>query len=228
VPTTVPAAPLRVPSAAEPLRVLIVGDSFMESVGASLERAFLDTGVMAPTRYYKPATGLARPDVYSWPAALTQSVADFQPEVVIVMLGGNDGQNLVQTGTGAPLEFGSEAWLAEYHLRVDAAMDAVAGARLYWLGMPAMRDAHFGARAQVLNSVYEAEAAAHPGATFLPTWALFADAAGAYQAYLPDAAGETQRMRADDGVHFTRAGADRLAAVVLTQVLTDFAIPPPA
>jgi len=222
----IPAPAPRIPSAADKLRVLIVGDSFMESLGASIERALLDTGVAAPIRYYKPATGLSRPDVYDWPLAMTQSAADLDPEVVIVMLGGNDAQNLVDA-SGAPIEFGTDPWIAEYAARVGAMLAVLAGRSVYWIGLPPMRSGTFSARVQVLDRVYEAEAAVHPGAHYVSTWEMFGDANGGYQTYLPGAGGDTERVRAEDGVHFSRAGADWLSALIVALIQADFGVVAP-
>ena len=49
---------------------------------------------------------------------------------------------------------------------------------------------------------------------------VLSDDSGAYSAYLSDAGGNRKRVRQDDGVHLTEAGADRLAPVVVDAINT--------
>jgi hypothetical protein len=53
------------------------------------------------------------------------------------------------------------------------------------------------------------------GADWFPAWPLFTDANGNYAPYGKGLDGETTRLRADDGVHFTGAGYDLLAKALL-------------
>lgn len=48
----------------------------------------------------------------------------------------------------------------------------------------------------------------------MDTYDLFADSTGHYAAHLTDATGTSVLMRADDGVHLTPAGGDRMGAAV--------------
>jgi hypothetical protein len=54
--------------------------------------------------------------------------------------------------------------------------------------------------------------------TFVDPWDLFLGPKGNYAAYLPDASGQLQLVRAPDGVHLTPAGYDRLARYVFQQM----------
>ena len=49
-------------------------------------------------------------------------------------------------------------------------------------------------------------------------WNLFLGPKGRYTAYLADASGRLQLVRAPDGVHLTTAGYDRLADFVFQQM----------
>jgi len=98
------------------------------------------------------------------------------------------------------------------------------GRRLYWVGQPVMKDETYGRRMARLNEVYVEAAAAHDGVTYVDAWRLFARADGTYAAYLRDDDGKRVRMRQADGIHLTRAGADRLASHVLDAVRADWGI----
>ena len=65
------------------------------------------------------------------------------------------------------------------------------------------------------DAIYREEAAARHGVLFFDSWPFFLDAGGHYDTFLPGDNGLIQGMRTGDGIHLTRAGADRLAKAVL-------------
>jgi hypothetical protein len=163
---------------------------------------------------FRFSTGLARPDYYNWPARLREITADTDPDAFVVMFGANDGQNIA--AEGAVLEFGSGAWEREYRARVDAVMELLSddGRMLYWVGQPLARSADFDAKMQVLNAIYAEAAQGHERVRYIDTREMFAGPDGGYAAYLEDESGQSVLMRQQDGIHLTRAGGERLAAVV--------------
>lgn len=219
-PSPAPVAPaVRRPTARYPLRVYVGGDSLSQVFGRSLTRIAEATGVVDVTAEFRYSSGLTRPDYFDWPARLRAVVtARPGPEVVVVMFGGNDIQPILTPG--GPAGIGTAAWKREYRARVAATMRALtkAGVDVYWIGQPVMRSATFSTRMDVANEIYASEAARHPGVTFVDARPVFADAAGGYATFLPDASGRLVRMRTADGVHFTTAGGDRLATEVLRRI----------
>lgn len=212
-PTPTPApTPRRRPTARSPLRVLVVGDSIATDLGWALQSS--DTPPLKVTLDTRPATGLARPDHFDWQAQLAADVERDQPELVVVMLGGNDSQGFLVGDR--PVLRGTTEWRASYAERVRRLMAlARAGGRdVLWVGMPIMEDPDFADQMRVINGVYKAEAAI-AGVTYVDAWALFADAAGRYAPFLPDPAGRPQAVRQPDGIHLSMTGAARLAAHVL-------------
>lgn len=143
----------------------------------------------------------------------------FDPHVAVAMFGANDGQSVEYQGK--VLQFDTPAWLALYHRRVGQAMDILVGPQhrqVWWIGMPIMRSDAFSKVVRVLDSVYKAEAATRPDVHWVDTYGMFADKSGRYQDYLPGPSGTTELMRQSDGIHFSRAGADMAAKVVLGQI----------
>ena len=59
------------PTAADPLRVLIVGDSIGLDMGGPLQSDLAGTGVVNAALDGRESTGLTRPDYFNWPAELT-------------------------------------------------------------------------------------------------------------------------------------------------------------
>jgi hypothetical protein len=220
--TTVPER--RQPTAADPLRLLVAGDSMTEAAGPALLDASEGTGVIDATHELRYSSGLTRPDYFDWPARLAALLAERDPEAVVVFVGANDAQGIL-TPSG-PASFGTDAWVAEYRARVAAVMDLLTaeGRTVYWIGQPVMRSAGYDERMRLLTRIYREEAEGRPDVRFLDTRATFTGPDGGYSAYLPDASGRPVLVRRDDGIHLTAAGADRLAAVVMQAIGTDWSI----
>jgi uncharacterized protein len=197
--------PLRTVTAAEPLRLKAYGDS----VGGGLCWMMQQTVADYPVKlwvFYKPSTGLARPDYFSWPNKIRDTLGHSWGAMVF-MSGANDGQGM--TKDGEALSFGSAAWLKEYHRRVGAMMDLVLAhgiKRLYWVGMPGMSPASTLVRAMsTVNDVYQAEAAKRaPLVRYVNAWKILEGPDGSYVA----------SYRQPDGVHLNDAGTRKLAAAV--------------
>lgn len=214
--TTVPIDPqeppftLRKPTASAPLRVWLGGDSMTIELSQSVEDAVTSRPTFRVTTDPRVSSGLARFDYFNWPEHLVDAVLPDEPEVVVIMFGANDSQDLeLESGVFQPED---PEWQAEYRRRVEATMDLVRGdGRLtVWVGQPHMRDSGFDARMGVLNGIYEEEASARPWIRFLDSRTVLSPAGDGYQA----ADGDTS-LRQGDGVHLDRPGADRLAAAIL-------------
>lgn len=199
------------PSAATPVSVIIHGDSMTEAFGKYLRADLVATGQVNATHDFQFSSGLARPDFYDWPKHLREVMAEQDPDIVVMMFGANDGQNVKPAGT--LFNFGTPEWRAWYEGRVAEAMDIVAqqGRRVYWVSLPNARDAGYASRMKVLNDVFAAEAAKRPTITYVDSWALFAGPDGSYQAYQPDSQGTVRLMRQDDGIHLSIFGAHKLS-----------------
>ena len=225
-----PVGPLRVPSAADPLRVLIVGDSLGLSFGQSVAAKLDASGVTTSTVDAREGTGLARPDSFDWVAQLQADIVRFHPEVVVASFGGNDDQD-VQVN-GHYIGFGTPQWQSVYRDRVARVVGEVAAAhaRLVWSGLPVMRSSTKTARLETVMAVTRAAVAGSPSALWLPNLATLADPSGHYQVALPDSSGKQVLVREPDGVHETRAGADRLADRAITAMVSSWhlQLKPPA
>lgn len=206
--------PLAQPTIAQPLGILEIGDSIGEDLGFGLQDQFgQDPYVRVWPKAYV-ASGLAAPNYYDWPVNLEKYLRQYHPKAVIVMLGGNDDQNLVQYNKVAI--FGTALWRTDYAQRVQQIMDEVTatGARVFWIGMPVMQDAGLSHNMLVENSVYAQVAAATPGATYFPSWNLFT-VNGKYSEYIPGPNGSEIVARYPDGTHIAPGGYDYLAQKIV-------------
>ena len=116
-------------------------------------------------------------------------------------------------------EFKSERWLELYGKRVDDTMAALKSKRVpvIWVGLPPVRGPRARAELTALNDLYRARAE-KAGVIFVDVWEGFVDDNGDFSYHGPDVLGQSRRLRHGDGVHFTKAGARKLAHFVDREV----------
>ena len=109
-------------------------------------------------------------------------------------------------------EFRTEEWAEHYTKRIDATIAALksAGVPVFWVGLPSIRGPKSTSDMQYLNDLYRARAE-KAGITYIDVWDGFVDESGRFAVQGPDFEGQIRRLRASDGVHFTKAGARKLA-----------------
>jgi len=181
-----------------------------------MEKLTGQTATLRATSQARISTGLTRPDYFDWPTAVHDVVAQQQPDVLVVVFGTNDPQP-IQTATGT-YSFGTPEWETEYRARVDAVMAAATGARkLVWVGLPVVRRETLEPKLEVLDQIFEQEAAKFPDVSYVDTRAMFSPD-GAYDAYLTAPDGTPVLVRAADGVHFSLTGYDMLAQAVIDRI----------
>jgi uncharacterized protein len=117
--------------------------------------------------------------------------------------------------TAGPAEFRSEEWEKIYSRRIDDTIAALKskGVPVIWVGLPPLRGARSSSDAAYLNELYRARAE-RAGIKYVDVWDGFVDEAGKYSNYGPDFEGQVRRLRLNDGVFFTKAGAIKLARYV--------------
>jgi hypothetical protein len=199
----------------DPLRLWIGGDSLAGALGPALGEQLGATGVVAAHVDYKVSSGLVD-GPRDWPEYATDLLAERDPEVVVFMIGANDASVVNSSDAN---DDGVPDWEPDYRNRVGAMMDQLRGTdperTVIWIGAPTMRDDDRDEAVIELNRVMREEAERRaPYVVYVESYPLFADEEGEYADRLPDAEGVNQRVRVGDGVHFTPAGATRLAGPV--------------
>jgi hypothetical protein len=187
-----------------------VGNGIARSTPIDLVTPILDPQV---------SSGLSRPDFLDWPQRLAGVIVNDEPDAFVIMFGANDWQDF--EADGEIHRRGSQSWLAVYRDRVAATMDLLdqPATAVFWIGQPAMRSAGLSEGMTALNEIYRTEAAIRPWITFIDIALAFAGPDGGYS---DSVAGE--RVRQDDGIHFTNAGADRVGRIVWDAVATTFEV----
>jgi hypothetical protein len=210
--TTLPIALNRHPSAKDPLRVLVVGDSLGIDLGNVLVNDLTDTGVIQATLDGQVSTGLTRPDYFNWPAELSADLSRDAPQVVIIMMGANDAQDF----PGPPdVPFGTATWDDTYRQRVSDFMAEATGqgARVIWVGMPPMQNPGLSSAMQRINGLVQDAARAHSAVDFVGSWTVLGTPQGQFAPYLV-VGGQEVNVREPDGTHIAPGGAQVLSSAV--------------
>ena len=196
----------RVPTPGDPLRVWMAGDSLMGTIAESFEEAESASNDVAVSNDVQIGTGLARPDVLNWPATIAREMATGKPDIVVLVFGANDDQDMAVSGHRVVL--GTAAWKAEYARRVSAVMNEVASPfrTLIWLEPPLTARPRINQTNAVIDQVLVAAAATHPGVRVVSLAPTLAPN-GVFDEYLGGSSGQPIQVRDTDGVHLTLAGA---------------------
>jgi hypothetical protein len=193
--------------------IAVVGDSLANDLGRGMEDLFRDKRGVKVVKQTRFATGLMRTDYFDWNSKMSQFLRHHNPDAIVVLIGGNDSQSIHVKGRR--LDRFSKPWLAEYRRRVAHFMRILKRerAKVYWIGLPAVRSDSLTQNYRVMNKIFQQEAAKHRF-KFVSTWRTFLDSDGDYTSFGRSLSGEKRRLRKDDGMHFTHAGTLRLAAHV--------------
>ncbi|MEO0491997.1 MAG: DUF459 domain-containing protein [Actinomycetota bacterium] len=215
--TTTTLSPGRDVTADEPLRVYVAGDSQATYLGQAItsERDGLALDVAVDDRI---STSLARPDYFDWPTRWAAQMLELDPEVVVLFIGANDHQDMVDAA-GERLVEGSEPWRVEWRARMTTALDIVAadGRAVLWVTQPPMRDGDLDAGVRVINEIADEVLADRDDVTVVDIWDLFGGD-GDYRERLSGPDGETITARVGDGVHLSRSAASWVADLVFAEL----------
>ncbi len=206
------------PTAADPLRVLIVGDSLGLDMGSALQYDLAATGVVSASLDARESTGLTRPDYFDWPAELQTDLNKVDPQVVVVMMGANDAQDFL----GPPdVPYTSPQWNTMYSQRASQFMQRAesGGATVIWIGMPPMQNPGLSAQMSDIDTVDQTAAARQtPPVHFLSTWTVLGTPQGSYTAFITNAAGQVVNIRTPDGTHLTPGGSQVAAQLAVSEL----------
>ncbi len=205
---------------AKKINLMVLGDSLGDGIWSGLYNAFRKDKNIKVIRKSKPSTGFVRLDYYDWNAKLGQILKRTRVDVAVVMVGANDRQTIItKTGRFRP---GSKRWREVYASRVDRFIKQLKNrkVKIYWVGLPITRKKRFTAHMKMLNEIFSERAAAN-NIVFVNIWKDFTTANGRYSANGKDINGRMRKLRANDGVHFTRRGYRKLALAAERYIRAD-------
>ncbi len=213
----VPVGPIGLPPAgpAGP-PILFTGDSTAAGPEWAWDTYHVSSPALATLAEYQVGSSMVVPGYFDWPRHLLALVAERRPKLVIYMGSANDAQDLSVRGQDeAP---GSSGWRAAYGQIVGSVMSQLTaeGSKVLWIGEPAMQDPSLNAAMAAVDEVCAAEAARHPGVTWLNPGVVLNGKNGQYEGSLV-IDGHLTPVRLD-GVHLNVAGSIYLADYIATVV----------
>ena len=194
--------------------IVVFGDSQAQGLAGGLSRVLVEDPRFRVLNRSHPGAALVHGES-EWLAPVERFVGREKADIAVVMFGANDRLDL-HDDRGTYLRFRTEVWREAYAARIDKIFASLAGAglKVIWCGNPIARSPTYSADMGYINTIY-AEEAGRFGVQFVSLWTAVADDDGHYAAYGKDRDGVTQRLRADDGIHFTAAGYELIAEKIV-------------
>ena len=214
------------PKAPDAQVALVIGDIEAQGLAYGLQMAFAEDPSLAIVAKARAASGLTRESDGEWSTLAPKVLAENKADFVVVMLGVNDFQTIPVPGAKG-LKPESEEWTRIYGERLDRLIGQIraTGKPFWWVGLPPTADpdlkptarAAYAAFLSSLNDLARPRVQA-AGGTFVDIWTAFTDEEGHYTPTGPDIEGQIKKLRATDGILFTRAGQRKLAFFVETAI----------
>jgi len=211
----------RRPTAEDPLRLMMAGDSLMADTALAIASTVQDGGRAVARLAEEPSIPRTDDVRDRW----RQRLARFDPELVVVLIGVWESM-----ATGGPSRYplGSVEWERAYRQRLlDPYVELLSsrGAKVLWIGMPPVPDARRQRGFTAMNRAVRHLAEESPALTYVPGDRILARSDGRYTAFLPGPQGNPQRVRRVDDTHLCAWGAVRLARPTLRYIDRQWDIP---
>lgn len=197
-----------------PVRVLLAGDSLMESLGPQMSRSLAGYSNITFIPIGKKSTGLSRADYYDWPSVLKQHLVAERPHLVVMWVGTNDPQGIYgRKGLGEPC---SEAWQQAYREKVREIITLAHahGARILLMGPPVVGNPTLNEQLGVIDRIMQMECRVH-NVCYISTRFILGDARGVFHPQGRLLSGEIVTLRSADRVHITADGNRRVMDYLL-------------
>src|SRR5262249_1314898 len=114
-------------------KVLVVGDFLAGGLAWGLSQEFAEEPRLAVVDKSKDLSGLVRDDFFDWNKSLPDILNSEKPDLVVVLLGANDRQQM--RIDGQRIAIGSDTWETTYTKRVEGLVDTlkVYGRPFFWM-----------------------------------------------------------------------------------------------
>ncbi|MFL4989847.1 MAG: DUF459 domain-containing protein, partial [Microvirga sp.] len=198
--------------------VVVFGDALASYARQGLDAHLADNQDVAVVSKVRNDTSLARTDPADWPNFIKATLDGGQKtSVAVMMLGANDRQSIRDGEEG--IEPLSDRWKELYRQRIDAIMAAFKERKVpvVWIGLPPMKSSKISEDLLAMNEIYK-ESVQRNGGVYVDIWPGFVDEENRYTAEGPDVDGEPTKLRTNEGIFFTRAGARKVAFFADTEI----------
>jgi hypothetical protein len=202
-----------VPKDPDARQILLVGDFVAGGLASGLEQSFAEEAKLAVVDRSNANSGIVRDDYYDWGARLPEILQELKPDIVVMVIGSNDRQQVTIAGTR--LQPRTEPWDKVYAERIDGLVRTLrtSGRPFFWVSAPPMPSTSASRDMAYFNELYKARVTA-AGGHYVDVWDGFTDENGRFITSGPDVDGQRRALRSNDGVNFTRAGRLKLAFYV--------------
>lgn len=191
-----------------PITIALAGDSMMAvGLSSSIQNHFANDKNLKFVKASKAATGLTRPEIFSWPINYPKMIGQNQPNLVIVAIGANDAQDIdIQ---GRVIHYGEPEWFAIYEKHMTEYLDIISqnNAKVIWIGLPVMRLQKFNKKLELMNKFTYQVTKNYPNVTWYNPNHIFAGENGEYKEFGTGMDGKNIQIRSGDGIHLTNGGA---------------------
>jgi hypothetical protein len=213
-PATPPPKPVR-PSVQ---RILFAGDSMMQGIAPIMIRKLKASHPDWVLRNESlESTGLTVKRRLDWVQKIKTEIVEHNLTTVAVFLGPNDPWDIYEKKQ--VIRFPSPEWEAVYSARVSEICEFAKAKNIHliWVGLPTMKEKRVHSGATVQNPIFRDNMKRY-GFDFISTEALIGHLDQPYVRYMTDETGKKINLRADDGIHFSPQGLQRIAAAVLKAI----------
>lgn len=195
----------------------------MFDLGTQLQYTLKEKYNIANTKIeYKVSSGLNRIDYYDWYARTREIIQDYGPDVVIILFGGNDTQDITDT-QGKYRAILTPEWQKAYQERVDKYAKLLASSsvkKVYWVGQSISDKSSYIKAFPVMNNIYKNASKSSSKIAFVSTWDVFAEA-GKFVPVVADKSGKRGYVKINDGLHFTSHGAQIISDLIVDKMAKD-------
>jgi hypothetical protein len=213
-------------TAGSKIRIAFAGDSIVDNYWSGMIRVIDADSCLKGTvelgRFARNGTGLTRGDRVYWPREIRRINDVFKPTVVVLSIGLNDRQFIVD-GTGARTAWGAPNWTEKYRQEIVEFLKGATASKapVLLVGLPVMRDSIDNNDVIEKNAMYleAVEKLGIPNLHFVEPWKLKATSPDVFASYGPDKNGKLVQIRTSDGQHFTVAGEDLVAPYLFPSIL---------
>ncbi|MBD1886826.1 DUF459 domain-containing protein [Microcoleus vaginatus] len=204
-------------------RFLFIGDSVMFDLGIQLQYTLKKKYNIADTKIdYKVSTGLNRIDYYDWYARTRQIINNYQPDVVIVLFGANDRQNITDF-QGKAWAVMSQGWQKAYQERVEKyanLLDSSSVRKIYWIGQSIPNKSSYIKAFPIMNDIYKNASKSSSKIEYISTWETFGEG-GKFVPVVANKSGKRGYVKNNDGLHFTSHGAQIISDLIIDEMVSD-------
>jgi uncharacterized protein len=198
--------------------VVVFGDALAGYARQGLDAHFSDDQDIAVVSKVRSDTNLVRTDPADWPNFIRTTLDGGQKtSIALVMLGTNDRQS-IRDGENS-VESLSDRWKELYRQRIDAITGVLKERKVpfVWVGLPPMKNSKISDDLVAMNEIYK-ESVQRNGGVYVDIWPGFVDEENRYTDIGPDVDGDPTKLRTNEGVFFTRAGARKVAFFADTEI----------